>query len=262
MQVRVLGSHNLESLKSRHTCFLIDNVLAVDAGSIVSVLGFEEMSKIQAILLTHEHLDHSRDIPTLGLFILDLPGSIQIFALSRTLESVRKHLMNGDIYPDLTKSLNGETPKYQLRKVSPSSNFQVLDYEVKAIPTSHPVPSVGYIVKSKDGHSVAFTGDTGTDFLTFLKDPMAPKTLFVDVTFPNRLNDRARLTGHLTPGLLREGILNALRKGVSLPLIVPVHLSTQYENEVRQDLTIVEKELGISLTPAEEGIFTKAQPGD
>ena len=34
MQVRVLGAHNLETNETHHTCFLVDGVLAIDAGSI------------------------------------------------------------------------------------------------------------------------------------------------------------------------------------------------------------------------------------
>ncbi|MCH7670404.1 MAG: FHIPEP family type III secretion protein [Acidobacteria bacterium] len=34
MQVRVLGAHNLETKETHHTCFLIDGVLAIDAGTV------------------------------------------------------------------------------------------------------------------------------------------------------------------------------------------------------------------------------------
>ena len=36
VRIRVLGAHNLETESARHTCFLIDGVLAIDAGSLVS----------------------------------------------------------------------------------------------------------------------------------------------------------------------------------------------------------------------------------
>ena len=42
MQVRVLGAHNLETIETHHTCFLVDGVLAIDAGSLVSTLGADE----------------------------------------------------------------------------------------------------------------------------------------------------------------------------------------------------------------------------
>ena len=74
MEVRVLGAHQLESLDTRHTCFLIDGVLGVDAGSLASALSPTEQAQVLAVLLTHQHFDHIRDIPTLGLCTLMIPS--------------------------------------------------------------------------------------------------------------------------------------------------------------------------------------------
>ena len=65
MEIRVLGAHMLESRDTRHTCFLIDNVMALDAGSLASALTVSEQAKVAAVLLTHRHFDHIRDLPTL-----------------------------------------------------------------------------------------------------------------------------------------------------------------------------------------------------
>ncbi len=254
MEVFVLGAHNLEIGKARHTCFIIDGVLGIDAGSLVSALNADGLSRLRAILLTREHFDHTRDIPTLGLAVLDSPQVIEILGLGGTLESVRRHLMDGQLYPDLTKSLNNTPPKYRFLPIVPQSPFQVLDYQVKAIPMLHPVPAVGYIVKSSSGGCVAFSGDTGGELMSILQDQFFPQVLFVDVTFPNRLESRAKVTGHLTPELLGHQIRAALQRGVRLPTIVPVHLSAQYEQEVERDLSAIESELGIALKPGREGM--------
>ncbi|MBM3947095.1 MAG: MBL fold metallo-hydrolase, partial [SAR202 cluster bacterium] len=107
MQVRVLGAHNLEDTESRHTCFLVDGVLGIDAGSLAGALTSAQQREVRALLLTHEDFDHARDVPTLGLATLDSPGAIEVFGLRETLESVREHLMDDRLYPDLTKGLNG-----------------------------------------------------------------------------------------------------------------------------------------------------------
>ena len=87
MEVRVLGAHKLESLETRHTCFLIDDVLGLDAGSLASSLSLEEQTRIKAVLLTHQHFDHIRDIPTLGLALLDQPGTIDVYSFSGALRT-------------------------------------------------------------------------------------------------------------------------------------------------------------------------------
>ncbi|TES84305.1 MBL fold metallo-hydrolase, partial [Candidatus Aerophobetes bacterium] len=61
--VRFLGTHNAESRNTRLVSFLIEDILAVDAGSLASELSFPEQEKIKAILLSHGHYDHIRGIP-------------------------------------------------------------------------------------------------------------------------------------------------------------------------------------------------------
>jgi len=52
MQIRFLGAHNTETQTTRLPGVLIDNRLALDAGSLTSSLSLEEQLKLDAILLT------------------------------------------------------------------------------------------------------------------------------------------------------------------------------------------------------------------
>ena len=58
MRLRVLGCHGGESATHRTTCFLIDDVLALDAGALTRGLSVPEQAKIDAVVLSHIHLDH------------------------------------------------------------------------------------------------------------------------------------------------------------------------------------------------------------
>ena len=174
MQVRVLGAHNLPSRDSwrdsgtRHTCFLVDGVLGVDMGSLASALTPAEQGWVLAVLVTHRHFDHIRDVPSLALMTLDNPTTIDLYSLPETLEGIHAHLIDGDVYPDFTKQITDAPPKYRLQPVKPWEWIGVLDYQVKPIPQPHPVSSVGYIVRSNSGGTMAYTGDTGGDLSLFL----------------------------------------------------------------------------------------------
>ena len=80
MEIRILGAHNRETQTTRSICFLIDNTLAIDAGSITSSLSISDQKTLEAILITHQHYDHIRDIPGLALNLAVQGSSIQVYA--------------------------------------------------------------------------------------------------------------------------------------------------------------------------------------
>ena len=81
MKIRVLGAHNMETAQTKHTCFLIDDSLAIDAGSLMTALTSDENNRLRAILLTHRHFDHVRDLPSLGLQTMDNGVTVDAYAL-------------------------------------------------------------------------------------------------------------------------------------------------------------------------------------
>ena len=181
--------------------------------------------------------------------------SIDLYGLPATLESVHAHFLDGLVYPDLTKELNDTPPRFRSHEVEPGVALDVLGYTVKPVVASHTVPAVGYIVKSPSGGCVAYTGDTDGDLLPILRDELAPEAVFVDVTYPNRLRWRAEVSGHLTPSLLERQLGAALKDGVKLPRIVPMHLSLQEQDEIREELSAVGKTLDLDLTPGYEDMM-------
>ena len=58
MKIEVLGGYGGESLGYRMTCLLINDTIALDAGSLSQALPIERQVDIGSILLTHSHIDH------------------------------------------------------------------------------------------------------------------------------------------------------------------------------------------------------------
>ena len=63
MRIEVLGSFGGESMNCRMTCLLINDTIALDAGSLSQALPIERQRKIHTILLTHSHMDHTSSLP-------------------------------------------------------------------------------------------------------------------------------------------------------------------------------------------------------
>ena len=256
MQIRVLGVHKLETARTKHTCFLIDGVLGVDAGSLASSLSLEELKQVRALLLTHQHFDHVRDVPTIGLATLGDQNTVDVYSINETLDAVHRNLLNGDIYPDMTKSLGAEPPKFRYNPIQPESDFRVLDYTVKAVTMPHAVPAVGFMVSTDEGDCFAYTGDTGdtgTNLLPFLNSNAKRNVLFLEVTFPDRLSELAGLTGHLTPKSVRGQLQEASRRGLNLPKMIAVHLDPEYQDELEEEISKLATDLQVDLTTGNHG---------
>ena len=97
MIIRFLGAHNEESSTTGLSSVLIDDILAIDAGSLASRLSFAEQEKIKVILLSHGHYDHIRDIPAFAFS--NSKRLTRVLATAKTLDILTSHLLDGLIYP-------------------------------------------------------------------------------------------------------------------------------------------------------------------
>jgi ribonuclease BN (tRNA processing enzyme) len=231
--------------------FLIDEVLAVDAGSLVSELTFLEQTKIKAILLSHGHYDHIKAIPA---FAFNNSGrSTKIFATSQTLQILSTHLIDGVVYPEFTSedSFLGKAT-LQLIPMEPFNRQNIEGYEVMAIPMRHPLDAVGFEITSMDGKRIFYTGDTGPA-LSNVWEKVSPQLIIADVTWPNRLESAAEAAGHLCPKMLKRELIEFRRIKGYLPEIFIIHMSPQCELEIREEVGQVAKELEVSITITHEG---------
>ncbi|GAH80999.1 unnamed protein product, partial [marine sediment metagenome] len=107
MKIQVLGAHNCESQNTKPTSLLIDDVLMIDAGALTSSLSFEAQLKIKAILLTHQHYDHIRDIPAIGMNARFHETTVNVYSTQAVYDALATHLLNGTIYPHFLEKPEG-----------------------------------------------------------------------------------------------------------------------------------------------------------
>jgi len=252
VKIRFLGAHNAESKDTKLVSILIDDVLAIDAGSLPSELTFSEQEKIKAILLTHGHYDHIRGIPA---FAFNNPNhTTEIYATSQTLQILSSHLVDGVIYPKFTKKIPFflEKPSLKFVAIEPFTPVDIEDYQVLALPVNHTIRTVGFEITSKEGKKVFYTGDTGPG-LSPLWEHISPELIIMDVTFPNRLENRSINAKHLCPKMLKNELIELHRIKGFYPKITLIHLSSKFEKEIKEEVKEVENELKISIDIAFEG---------
>jgi len=249
--IRFLGTHNAESKNTRLVSFLIDDVLAVDAGSLVSELTFPEQRKIKAILLSHGHYDHIRAVPAFAFNNSD--RTTKVIATPKTLEILSSHLIDGVVYPKFTSEASFlRKATLQLVPVELFNRQNIEGYEVMAVPVQHLLDGVGFEITSGDGKTLFYTGDTGPG-LSSMWGNISPQLIIADVTWPNSLANAAEDAGHLCPEMLKEELIEFRRVNGYLPKVAVIHMSPQHEPEIEREVREVAKLLGTSIDIAHEG---------
>jgi len=250
MDIHILGAHNVESKETRCVSLVIDGVLAVDAGGLTSGLSVLDQTKLEAVILTHQHYDHIRDIPTLALNLAINGGGIDVYSTPSVCQAIETHLLNGTLYPKFQESAEAK-PAINFKFIEPYETQRIDVYEVLAIPVNHHGITVGYQVKDDKGKAIFYTADTGPG-LSHCWQHLSPQVLIVDVTVSNSYDEFARKTGHLTPALLHEELVQFRELKGYLPTVIAVHMNPSLEKEIKEEAALVSQILNTPVTLAKE----------
>lgn len=221
------------------TSFLINGRVAVDAGAITRALTIDEQRAIRHVVVTHTHMDHTSSLPFL---IENIFGAntepVSIYCTQRVLAGVRKHLFNNDTWPDFSRIPNRLYPSVKFEPIEHEHPFRIplgkdASLEITAIPVNHIVPTTGLLLR-QGGNSTLFTSDTGpTDRIWEVANQTEDlAAVIAECSFPNRLQEVADVSRHLTPQTLAAELAKLKRQ-------VPVylyHFKPPYIDELRDEL--------------------------
>ena len=243
MEIRILGAHLAEAKGARLTSLLIDGTLVVDAGGLTSALSLPEQKKIETVLLTHHHFDHTRDLITLaanaGYY---WRKQLTVYGLRYTLDIVTGCLLSGKMYTNFFEYPDKEKPTVILEAIEPYSRKTIAGYDVLAVPVKHSAPAVGYQITSSDGKSLFYTGDT-TVGISECWQHISPKLLITEVAGPNKYGDWLKKAGHLCAEFLKEELIQFRRLKGYLPRVIIIHIGNPYEQEIKEEVAQVAQEL-------------------
>ncbi len=252
MNIRLLGAHNCESQNSKLISLLIDDVLAIDVGGLTSSLSFEAQQKLKAILLTHQHYDHIRDIPAIAMNFFLHGATVNVYSIPPVYDALTTHLLNGTLYPNFLEEPQ-QSPAVKFTIIEPHKLVQIEGYSILTIPVKHNVPTVGYQIASPDGKTVFYTSDTGPD-LADCWEHISPQLLITEVTGSDKYKEWAVQSGHLTPALLKQELINFRELKGYLPPVILVHMSPRLEKEIEVEIATVAQDLNSPITLGYEGM--------
>lgn len=243
MKLHVLGCHGSDGLlptdrglTSYHTCgFLVNDSLLLDAGTIASHLTLHAQAQIRHIILSHLHFDHIKGLPT---FADNLSEGVNVPVIVAGIPEVTKglheYIFNTHVYPDFFQIPSLENPVLKSFSLRHGKTHYLSGFEVTPIAVNHTVPTTGFIVQD---HTSAFlySGDTfSTDELWQVaqRNPLLT-TAFIECSYPDSMDDLARLSKHLTPTLLAREITKLNRPDVA---IYAYHLKPAYKDQIMREL--------------------------
>jgi 3',5'-cyclic-nucleotide phosphodiesterase len=245
MELRVVGCHGGETPRHRTSGFVLDDRVAIDAGSLTAGLDLKLQFGLQACLISHAHLDHVKDLATIADNRCQAECEpLTVAASKATIQVLKKHFFNGLLWPDFSKIPSEDTPTIRYLELKPEKTVEISGYRVRSVPVSHTIDTTGFVIESGDS-AIGYSGDTGpTERLwEVLRAQKNLKALLIEVSFPNREQKLATVSGHHTPRTLHAD-LKKYGKPQDLPTLL-YHVKPVFQGEVEQECARLR---GVNLT--------------
>lgn len=240
--VKVLGSSGTKTKTAGTTSFQISKSIIVDAGNVINILG-EQAQFINHVFLTHSHSDHIIDLPFLIESFFEIRTEpLIVYASKETICALKEHTFNNSIWPDFSNiNLLGSDKKSLIfEEIKENETIYIENYSIKAINAEHMEGSFGFVISKEDKEAYVISGDTYLNDALIEEINSNPKIrlLLIECSFPNRLEQLAYTSKHLTPNLL----LSMLGKIKNKKLQVFVyHIKHLYLEKIQEEI----KELNI-----------------
>jgi ribonuclease BN (tRNA processing enzyme) len=234
MKIRILGASGGIGASARTTSILVDRDILIDAGTGVGDLTLDELRAIDHVFLTHSHLDHLAMLP----FMLDTVGAsrrqpVTVHAQEATLSALRRHLFNGELWPDFSAIPTPEASFMIYHAMSAGSEIALDQRRIRSVSVNHVVPAVGYLVRSTMG-GLAFSGDTTItdEFWKVLNATEDLKHVIIETSFLEADKALSQISKHLCPSML-AGEMRKLKPG---PQVHITHLLPGHEDDIMREI--------------------------
>ena len=236
-EIKILGAYGTKGQTTETSSFWLNDRNVIDAGNLLRSMK-ERSAHIEAVWLTHSHLDHIIDIAyILDSYFAERKTPLRLMGLSETLETVKNHFLNDLIWPDFSKIPLMDSPimSVEFAPIELGVPYQIGDsMSIEAFATDHNVPSCGYVVKENE-NAVLITADTYRleSVIELLEGRDDIRSLVIECSFPSSMEALAVKSKHLTPSLLFDQLKPLENRGMKLYVN---HIKPLYETVISDEI--------------------------
>lgn len=215
--LKILGNMGGSCRDTYASAALIDDFALLDAGTGVQLLSLQEMLKIDHVLLTHVHLDHTAMLFFLMDCHIGIRDSLQVHCLKETADAIRRGIANGETWPEVDKLKIDGKPIMEFNYLKPYEPVMLNGRLVTPLPVKHAVPTLAFCLHGANEDFVYINDilDAEPAFWEYLNALPQFRRMVIEVSFPDEMRKVAEDSYHLTPSMLAE-LLKNLRDDVEV----------------------------------------------
>jgi ribonuclease BN (tRNA processing enzyme) len=234
MKVMLVPSALTAAPRQYLTTFIVDDSVAIDAGSLGFYGSPAEQARISHVFLTHSHLDHIASLPIFLENVTDESAQCPtIHGLPEVLDVVRRDVLNDRLFPDFVRLSQHGPALLKLQPLTPGQPVCIDKRCLTAVALNHVVPTVGYLIDDGVSACAIVTDTAPSDAIWELCNRTANlRAVFLEVTFPESMSWLAEVSQHLTPSRF-AGELRKLKRRVP---IYGIHIKARFLDQVIREV--------------------------
>jgi len=161
---------------------------------------------------------------------------IKIYATPSDFDALRDYIFTPRVWITFETLKNERTDLFSFHPIKSGESFITEGLKITPIPVTHTVSTHGLLVEDRTT-ALLFTSDTGATELIWQAARECDKlrAVFIDLSFPNRLTELARVSCHHSPVTLLEET-HKIKSGVK---IYAVHLKAAYRDQVAAEIAVL-----------------------